>query len=181
MNKSRHKLTELDAEANLILASMGAEGMIDSYFDDGSNEHDGDVINVVQCNGRQVEPDERQFAPDLFRASEPVFEINKADIEKEPELLGKGCNGRVYKGVYKGLPVALKEPSLGFKSSQIVDKVLEWVLLNHKNVIKVFGFCLPNNIDRPVSIVMELAECSLRKYRKSFVVAVWRLFQQPFR
>ena len=84
---------------------------------------------------------------------EPRFLLNGSEIHYETELLGKGGQGSVYSGTYRGLPVAVKkysdDSSLpdSIQFCQLRKEVLLFQKLYHPCLLNLIGVCVHPTMD----------------------------------
>ncbi|KAJ8675413.1 hypothetical protein QAD02_011199 [Eretmocerus hayati] len=82
-----------------------------------------------------------------------VQEIDFNEIETG-EIVGKGSFGVVFKGTWRGKPVAVKNINSEGERKAFAIEVRQLSRVNHPNIVKLYGACTKN----PVCLVMEYAE-----------------------
>eukprot|EP00731_Ephydatia_muelleri_P037715 Em0543g5a len=156
------------------------------------------IINVEQCRslvarGQDTITCERghrlaltDIIPDqLLCDLDPRFMLNSSEICYGTELLGKGGQGSVYSGTYRGLPVAIKKysnESLPDSSQfcQLRKEVLLFQKLYHPCLLNLIGVCVHPTMD----VVLEraplgsLQECLIAKQEPVHRIVIHRIAAQ---
>lgn len=82
-----------------------------------------------------------------------VEEIDYNEIQTE-EIVGKGSFGVVWKGLWKGKPVAVKHINSDDERKAFTTEVRQLSRIDHPNIVKLYGACTKD----PVCLIMEYAE-----------------------
>lgn len=132
------------------------------YFEYGTPGVVPMMMRGETCSGSNRLLDKEDEIGDYF-SDETLLEINESDLVKA-EKIGKGSSGNVYRGTFKkSTMVAIKEERSSSKKA-VKDDAEKMAKLLHRNVIKTIGVCVSRESFKPIMVVMELAEISLRKF-----------------
>jgi len=126
-------------------------------------------INLVDCQ------EECQSATELKQLKEIHHRsINPLEIKKTGPI-GSGQFAQVYKGIWKGSPVAIKEFNMKTQDTQFWNEVSLLCSLRHPGLVQYFGY----SIDPTMRIFMELMDqgslFELLHYRKRTITSFQRI------
>ncbi|KAF5191878.1 Cysteine-rich receptor-like protein kinase, partial [Thalictrum thalictroides] len=133
--------SQFETNLNLLLSSLLSNGTRDGFFNTSIGTAPDTVYGLVSCRDKDME--EMRSAESLeynFREVRDATD-NFSDANK----LGKGGFGIVYKGLLSdGRKIAVKRLSSNFGQGvvELKNEVLLVVKLQHRNLVKLLGFCL---------------------------------------
>nr|XP_040582160.1 mitogen-activated protein kinase kinase kinase 9-like [Lepeophtheirus salmonis] len=116
-------------------------------------------VGVFPCNF--VAPKDQDFSnlkkEELLRFCPPHISFGELTLE---EVIGVGGFGKVYRGFYRGMEVAVKaarrdaEEEVGLTKERVLQEGRLFWLLKHQNIVDLLGICL----DEPnLCLIMEYA------------------------
>lgn len=102
-----------------------------------------ELANVTQGEQAQAQQDENQPNAVSDQHSKRNWKIEFEDIEMGP-IIGQGAIGKVHKGKWRGLTVAVKEIIHSAKDEQVQDELALIIKVRHPNLVLFMGVAQPS-------------------------------------